>query len=113
MKVYGPTRPLQPGIVSVLKSHIPEAVVVITSYGNSPQVGEMDGMKIFAGPRDAPFFFAAAKFQEIADGISTEFDNSGIDEYAGKNIMAVVVEVPKSELEGEQLNVWVESKILK
>jgi hypothetical protein len=73
----------------------------------------MNGMKVFAGPRDDPFFFDLTQFKKIIAGTATGFLPAGAstDAFAGTNVMSVVVEVPKSMLGGSgSLNVWVETK---
>lgn len=86
------------------------------------EVAEIDGIKLFAGPREDPFFFDLNKYNSILAGDATEFSSQGTDYYAGKNVLSVVIELPKSMLPGGTVgvnqfspetpmyNVWVESK---
>jgi hypothetical protein len=68
-------------------------------------------MKLFAGPRDNPFFFDLVRFKEIIGGTQTGFKNPGVDTFAGTNVMSIVVEVPKSLLgSAATINVWAETK---
>jgi hypothetical protein len=51
------------------------------------------------------------RFKEIIAGTQTSFRSPGVDTFAGTNIMAIVVEVPKTLLGGEgTINVWAETK---
>ena len=85
----------------------------VTAYNAStPSIGSnSSGMKLFAGPRDDPFFFDLTRFREIIAGTQTAFRNPGVDAFAGTNVMSIVVEVPKSTLgTAATLNVWGETK---
>ena len=68
-------------------------------------------MKLFAGPRDDPFFFDLDRYKGILAGTYTGFANPGTDTFAGTNVLSIVVEVPKSMLGGSgTVNVWLETK---
>jgi hypothetical protein len=114
LRVFGPVAVGTPGASSTIKGGAPFAEAKVTGYGSSPNIGTgNNGIKVFAGSRDDPFFFDLARFKEIIAGTQTSFRNPGIDTFAGTNIMAIVVEVPKSLLgaTGEgNINVWAESK---
>lgn len=109
--VYGPVAPKAPGAQSTINASGNMVSTDITAYGTSPSIGEKNGIKAFAGPRDDPFFFDFNQFVAILGGTATGFKNPGTDTFAGTNVMSTVVEVPKSLLGGSgTLNVWVESK---
>lgn len=115
MYFIGPTAPSQTGVVSTLEtSNFGNAVskVEITPYGSSAiTASTRDGMKLFAGPRDDPFFMDFAQYSAIISGNATGFNNPGSDTFAGSNVLSVVVEVPKSMIGGTgSINTWVESK---
>jgi hypothetical protein len=57
-----------------------------------------NGMMFFAGPREDPFFFDFARYNQILSGAATGFSNPGTDSFAGTNVLSVVVEVPKALL---------------
>jgi len=84
--------------------------VEVTPYGaSSPIIGSgNNGIKFFAGPRDDPFFFDLNQYHAILAGTATGFNNPGTDAFAGTNVLAVAVEVPKSLLHAQngKLNVW-------
>ena len=108
VKVYGPEAPIQKGLTSTLLKSAP-IEAAISSYGANPSVGESNGIKVFAGPRDDPFFFDLNQFKAIIGGTATSFNNPGTDAFAGTNVLAVVVEVPKSMLGSGSINIWATS----
>lgn len=113
MRVYGPVAPGTPGTTSMVRTSGPVTEVNVTTYGSSsPNVGtNSNGIKVFAGPRDDPFFFDLVRFREIIAGTQTGFRNPGVDTFAGTNVMSIVVEVPKSLLgTATTINVWGETK---
>lgn len=110
MYFFGPAAPSSTGLGSTILSGTPQ-VVDITNYGETAVVGEANGMKFFAGPRDDPFFMDFARYGEIIGGTATGFNNPGDDTFKGSNVMSIVVEVPKSKIGGSgTINTWVESK---
>lgn len=108
VKVYGPEAPVQTGLTSRLSKSTP-AEASITAYGSNPSVGESNGIKVFAGPRDDPFFFDLNQFKAIIGGTATSFNNPGTDAFAGTNVLSLVVEVPKSMLGSGSVNIWATS----
>jgi hypothetical protein len=112
MRVYGPVAVGTPGTASMVKTSGPTTEVNVTSYGAAPSVGtNSNGITVFAGPRDDPFFFDLARFKEIIAGTQSAFRNPGIDAFAGTNVMSIVVEVPKSLLgSANTINIWGETK---
>ena len=66
------------------------------------------GVRIFAGPRDDPFFFDAVGSSRFVSG--TGFF-TGTDGFAGQNVSAIVVEVPLSMVADEsgRLQIWGET----
>jgi hypothetical protein len=112
MKVYGPAAPKVTGTISYLNINKLSTQVDITKYGQDAQIGIGDnGVKVFAGPRDDPFFFDLVQFRKVIAGQASSFNNPGSDTFAGTNIMALVVEVPKSMLGSNgTINVWAETK---
>ena len=112
VEVYGPVAVGTPGTTSMVKTGGTFTEAAVTSYGATPSIGtSSNGTKVFAGPRDDPFFFDLTRFKEIIAGTQTGFRNTGVDAFAGTNVMSVVVEVPKSTLNSTgKLNVWLETK---
>ena len=112
MKVYGPIAPSQTGTRSKIEGTAVTASVAVTPYGAStPIVATKNGVSVFAGPRDDPFFFDLDQYHAILAGTASGFNNPGTDTFAGTNVMSVVVEVPKAALGGSgKINVWLETK---
>jgi hypothetical protein len=112
MKVYGPAKPKVTGTISYLNINKLSVQTDITKYGQEAVSATGDnGVKVFAGPRDDPFFFDLVRFRQVIAGTASSFNNPGSDTFAGTNVMAIVVEVPKSLLGSNgTINVWAESK---
>lgn len=110
VQVYGPVAPIQKGLNSTLVSSAKKAEVAVTAYGEAPTIAESNSIKVFAGPRDDPFFFDLDQFKAIIGGTATAFDGVGTDTFAGTNVMSVVIELPKSLLgSGTTINTWATS----
>jgi hypothetical protein len=113
VRAYGPVAPSTTGTTSTVKTNGPITETTVTAYGSSAVIGQnANGIKIFAGPRDDPFFFDLTRFKEIIGGTQTSFRNPGVDAFAGTNVMSLVAEVPKSMLgSAATINVWAETKV--
>jgi hypothetical protein len=113
MYFFGPTAPGTAGTTSMVKTNSPSGSVDISQYGGTPTIGTgSNGMKFFAGPRDDPFFFDLNRFKAILTSPTPiGFNNPGTDTFAGTNVLATIVEVPKSMLgTSSTINVWAETK---
>ena len=111
MYFFGPYEPSATGLNSSLPQDGSEYGVLITPYSSSPIIGTKGAMKFFAGPRDDPFFMDFAKYEEIIGKTADGFSNPGSDTFKGTNVLSIVVEVPKSMVEGSgNINTWVETK---
>lgn len=113
MYVYGPVKPATVGGTTSTINSDATAEVNITPYTSStPTVATSSkGIKVFAGPRDDPFFFDLPQYLKIVSGQATSYNNPGTDALAGTNVLSVVVELPKSLLgTGNSINVWLETK---
>ncbi len=112
MYFFGPIAPGTTGTSSMVKTNSAAGSVDISQYGSAPVIATAtNGMKFFAGPRDDPFFFDLNQFKAILSGTAGGFNNPGTDTFAGTNVMATVVEVPKSMLgSSTTINVWAETK---
>jgi hypothetical protein len=88
-----------------------------TPYGKSPKVASISGGgKVFAGPRDDPFFFDLPGFVEFKTQLLGGSTDLGVlldgftatDTFAGTNISSIVVEVPNARLGGtdKTVGVW-------
>ena len=70
---------------------------------NEAIVTSEEGIRIFAGPRDDPFFFDIVGFFRFLAGTGSF---TGSDGFAGYNVSAIVVEIPVDMLGGSVLNIW-------
>ena len=112
MQVYGPVLPSEKGTRSKLEGSVSVSAAV-TAYGAAaPVIGTgTTGIRVFAGPRDDPFFFDLNRYKAILAGTAPGFNNPGSDTFAGTNVLSIVVEVPKTLLNATgNINVWVETK---
>jgi hypothetical protein len=111
MQVYGPVAPSATGTKSKLEGTVTTEVAV-TAYGSAALTGTgTTGIKVFAGPRDDPFFFDLNRYKAILGGTAPGFSNPGTDTFAGTNVLSVVVEVPKTMIGATgNINVWLETK---
>lgn len=64
---------------------------------NAPLSTRQDGVRIFAGPRDDPFFFDNVGFSRFLNG----GDFRGVDGFGEFNVSAIVIELPRRLLRGE------------
>lgn len=113
IKFYGPVAPSATGTKSELEGAVTATVAVTPYSATAPTVATgTNGMKVFAGPRDDPFFFDLDQFKKVVGGTASGFNNPGKDAFAGTNVMSIVVEVPVSLLNatGGKVNVWAETK---
>ena len=111
MYFFGPIAPGTTGTSSTVKTLAASGSVDISAYGGTAITSTSNGMKFFAGPRDDPFFFDLNQFKAILAGTATGFNNPGTDTFAGTNVLATIVEVPKSMLgTSATINVWAETK---
>ena len=112
MRVYGPVAVGTPGTASTVKTSGPVTEVAVTAHGSSPvSTTNANGTRVFAGPRDDPFFFDLVRFKEVIAGTQPGFRSPGVDSFAGTNVMSIVVEVPKTSLgSATTINVWAETK---
>jgi len=59
-----------------------------------PKVNPVGGMNVFAGPREDPFFFDLVGFNRTIGSSPTANLFTGVDAFKGKNINAIVIEMP-------------------
>jgi len=108
---FGPTVPSQIGATSTINSNATLVNAEVTPYGSQAITGTQNGMSVFAGPRDDPFFFDLGAYQAILGGMAPGFNDPGTDTFAGTNVMSIVVEVPKSTLgNATSINTWAVTK---
>jgi hypothetical protein len=105
MHFRGPVAPAEVG-ASAKALRGPETATVRVSNSATPIVAERNGIKVFAGVRDDPFFFDLTQFKHVVAGEATSFNNPGTDAFAGFNVLAIVIELPKSLLASSRIGVW-------
>jgi Domain of unknown function (DUF4331) len=112
VRAYGPIAPATTGTSSTVRTNGSVTMVDVTPAATAPIIGTgANGMKLFAGPRDDPFFFDLVRFKEVIGGTQTSFRNPGFDTFAGTNVMSFVVELPKTLLgNATSINYWCETK---
>jgi hypothetical protein len=114
MYFFGPVVPSITGKNSAIyEMSSVQGEVAITPYGSNAIIGTNEtGIKMFAGPRDDPFFMDFARYGEIIAGNAASFNNPGADTFAGSNVLSIVIEVPKSMIgTSGTINTWVEAKV--
>jgi hypothetical protein len=111
MQIYGPVTPSATGTKSKLEGNV-TAEVAVTAYGSAAATGTgTSGIKVFAGPRDDPFFFDLNRYKAILAGTAPGFSNPGTDTFAGSNVLSIVIEIPKTLIGATgNINVWLETK---
>lgn len=74
--------------------------------GSVEKTLEKDGVKVRAGLFDDPFFFDLQGFRDTLNTGTLSFD-SNRDFFAGQNLTAVVIEIPKDRIDtGALVDVW-------
>jgi hypothetical protein len=120
VNVRGPVRPAQTGMVN----QVVEGSAAVRGAINT-NLGSASGMQVFAGLRDDPFFLDLEQFFRIipdrrpvsgplsqlpSTPTATSFRSAGqaVDYLRGVNALAIVVELPESQLVGAsgRIGVW-------
>jgi hypothetical protein len=101
----GPVAPPATGTTTRL-ADVDDAAVVQISTDATARTASGDGLTVFAGVRDDPFFFDLAQFRAIVGGQATAFNDPGTDAFAGTNVLAFVVELPAAALGAASVGVW-------
>ena len=109
VSTYGSVVPVQTGLKSTLVATGTEVSANVSAYGAAPTIGTGNGISVFAGPRDDPFFFDLNQYKKVIAGTATSFNNPGDDTFKGTNVMSLVIEVPKSTLGTGSINIWATS----
>ncbi|MGH7699334.1 MAG: DUF4331 family protein [Gemmatimonadales bacterium] len=106
MHFRGPAAPTIAGTtIRVLPG--PEAATVRVSHGAEALTATRGTLTVFAGVRDDPFFFDLVQFRKVITGEAAGFRNPGVDTFAGTNVLAIVVEVPRLALgDNPNIGVW-------
>ena len=100
----GPDCPSPQPACQTYKAIFPNHVVIsgVATQGtaaaahNPPVVETAGDIKVFAGPREDPFFFDLVGFNRTVGSSPTQISFTGVDAFKGKNVNAIVVEFPVS-----------------
>ena len=103
MYFFGPASPAQTGLNSQILTDSPLGSVAISDA--TPVIETTsDGVSLFAGPRQDPFFFDFFQFNAV---ISPELDSAvggflpseeATDTFDGANTLSIIIEIPNSLL---------------
>jgi hypothetical protein len=106
LHVVGPVAPAVTGVSGRIVNGAPVTSVRVSTDA-TPRVATKNGVSIFAGVRDDPFFFDLGQFGAILAGQASSFNDPGMDTFAGLNVYAIVVELPLAMLgDPADLSVW-------
>lgn len=100
MYFFGPVSPLQTGLNSEVLVDSPLGDVQI-SDATAVIETTSEGVSLFAGPRQDPFFFDFFQFNAVAGGMAPDgfkTPEEASDAFDGTNTMSVVMELPNSLL---------------
>ncbi|MDX1578302.1 MAG: DUF4331 family protein [Gemmatimonadota bacterium] len=100
MTFVGPVEPEITGTNTIVRPEEGKPTRVDVSTGPEAIVAEENGMKLFAGVRDDPFFFDLVQFGKILNGEAGGFRDPGVDSFGEFNVYSIVVEVPIEALGG-------------
>lgn len=93
-----------PGEMGVSVENVPGVNGAIV--GPLEKVLNKDGVRVFAGVRDDPFFFDAQGLRESRTMGTIRFDNKR-DRFAGGNASVLVLSIPRSRLGSNPLDLWI------
>ena len=100
MYFFGPVAPASTGLSSEVAVDSPLGNVEISAATAIVETTG-DGVSLFAGPRQDPFFFDFFRFNEVlapSMDDNSGFNVPGMDTFDGANTMTIAVEVPNSLL---------------
>jgi len=100
MYFFGPVTPLQVGLNSEVLVDAPLGDVEISTTEAITET-TASGVKLFAGPRQDPFFFDFFQFNAVIGGMAPEGFKpveEAEDTFDGANTMSIAVEIPNAML---------------
>ncbi|WP_411031909.1 DUF4331 family protein [Spongiimicrobium sp. 3-5] len=100
MYFFGPVAPLETGLRSQVLVDSPLGNVEISGTTAIIETTS-EGVSLFAGPRQDPFFFDFFQFNAVAGGMAPEgfkTPEEASDAFDGTNTMSIVMEIPNSLL---------------
>lgn len=128
MYFFGPYAPATTGLNSTIDASQMIGSVAITTDGNAITETTEGGVKMFAGPREDPFFFDFGTFNAVIGGDAENNGPNGgfqtaenaVDTFDGTNVLSIVVELPNALIgptvahpagfDVQVWNTWVEAK---
>ena len=126
--IAGPIKPARTGTISIAEGSSFTQGTINTTFSPTP------GMKVFAGPREDPFFFDLEQFGNILPdrlvppglkpappagqentpmAASWRPPGAAKDFLANFNVLALVVELPKARLGGGKIRVWETTSVVR
>ena len=100
MYFFGPVAPAQTGLNSEIMVDFPLGSVDISETTAITET-TADGVRLFAGPRQDPFFFDFFQFNAVIGGMAPggfKVAGEAEDTFDGSNTLSMVVEIPNSML---------------
>lgn len=100
MYFFGPTSPQQTGLNSQVLVDLPLGDVEISTT-NAITETTPDGVSLFAGPRQDPFYFDFFQFNAVIGGMAPggfKTADEAVDTFDGANTLSIVIEIPNSML---------------
>ena len=100
MYFFGPVAPTETGLNSEVLVDSPLGDVAI-SEAEAITETTADGVKLFAGPRQDPFFFDFFQFNAVIGGMAPggfKTAEEAEDTFDGSNTLSIVIELPNSML---------------
>ncbi len=100
MYFFGPVAPMQSGLESTILTDAALGDVEISTTTAITETTD-DGVKLFAGPRQDPFFFDFFQFNAVIGGLAPEgFKpvDEAQDTFDGANTLSIAIEIPNTML---------------
>ncbi|MEP3210428.1 MAG: DUF4331 family protein [Maribacter sp.] len=100
MYFFGPVAPMQSGLESTILTDAALGDVEISTTDAITETTDA-GVKLFAGPRQDPFFFDFFQFNAVIGGLAPEgFKPAGEaqDTFDGANTLSIAIEIPNTML---------------
>ncbi|MGB5556112.1 MAG: DUF4331 family protein [Flavobacteriaceae bacterium] len=100
MYFFGPADPSTTGINGSVLVNSPLGSVDI-SAGSAITTVTPEGVSLFAGPRQDPFYFDFFQFNAVIGGLAPggfKTADEAVDTFDGSNTMSIVIEIPNSML---------------